>query len=158
VRRLVRLLLARDALPDGLAGAPIQRHHHEAIAIALWKPAARCVRRRRVDADRHRRQHEHRSPQTTGDDEPRPGISTFQRMFLVSLHSVGGVADRDTPVANGPRHWGQKRSRAAAPAAPPDCAPPDAAATTNNKNEMRARAAMIPQSWCPPFRLRSDGL
>ena len=26
-----------------------------------------------------------RSPQITGDDEPRPGISTFQRMLVVSL-------------------------------------------------------------------------
>jgi hypothetical protein len=56
-----------------------------------------------------------RSPQITGDDEPRPGISTFQRMFFVSLHSVGGVADLETPVAKGPRHCGQKRWPAVAP-------------------------------------------
>jgi hypothetical protein len=31
-------------------------------------------------------------------------------MFLVSLHSVGGVAVFETPVAYGPRHCGQKRS------------------------------------------------
>jgi hypothetical protein len=58
-----------------------------------------------------------RSPQTTGVDEPLPGISTFQRTFFVSLHSIGGVACGATPVMSGPRHWGQKRS-ASAPLAP----------------------------------------
>src|ERR1700750_2420861 len=48
-----------------------------------------------------------RSPQTIGDADPRPGISTFQRMFFVSLHSSGGSAVRETPVAYGPRHCGQ---------------------------------------------------
>src|SRR6188474_348945 len=47
------------------------------------------------------------SPQITGVPEPRPGISTFHRMFLVSLHSTGGSAVFDTPVAYGPRHWAQ---------------------------------------------------
>src|SRR5882672_2735530 len=51
-----------------------------------------------------------RSPQMTGDADPRPGISTFQRMFFVSLHSTGGVAVFETPVAYGPRHCGQNRS------------------------------------------------
>ena len=36
--------------------------------------------------------------------DPRPGISTFQRTFFVSLHSSGGFANFDTPVAYGPRH------------------------------------------------------
>ena len=48
-----------------------------------------------------------RSFQTTGDDEPRPGISTFHLMFFVSLHSIGGFAVRDTPVMSGPRHCAQ---------------------------------------------------
>ena len=48
--------------------------------------------------------------QTTGDAEPRPGLSIFQRMFLVSLHAAGGLAVDDTPVACGPRHCGQNRS------------------------------------------------
>src|SRR5262245_9876345 len=48
-----------------------------------------------------------RSPQTTGEADPRPGISTFQRTFFVSLHSTGGLAVFDTPVALGPRHWPQ---------------------------------------------------
>src|ERR1700682_5076258 len=51
-----------------------------------------------------------RSPQTTGDDEPRPGISVFHRMCFVSLHSTGGSALLETPLAYGPRHWGQNRS------------------------------------------------
>jgi hypothetical protein len=44
------------------------------------------------------------SPQTIGEDEPRPGISTFHRTFFVSLHSVGGFAVREIPLAKGPRH------------------------------------------------------
>src|SRR5262245_30261543 len=50
-----------------------------------------------------------RSPQTIGDELPRPGISTFHLMFLVSLHSSGGLAVFETPVADGPRHCGQNR-------------------------------------------------
>ena len=48
-----------------------------------------------------------RSPQTTGVDEPLPGISTFQRTFWVSLHTSGGAAFGATPVISGPRHCGQ---------------------------------------------------
>jgi hypothetical protein len=55
-----------------------------------------------------------RSPQTTGDADPRPGSSTFQRTFFASLHSSGGFAYFETPVAYGPRHCGQKRSAAVA--------------------------------------------
>ena len=51
-----------------------------------------------------------RSPQTTGDAEPRPGISIFQRRFFDSLHSAGGVADAETPLICGPRHCGQNSS------------------------------------------------
>src|SRR5262249_31597848 len=40
-----------------------------------------------------------RSPHTTGVPEPRPGISIFQRTFLVSLHSTGGLAVLEAPVA-----------------------------------------------------------
>src|SRR5512139_637963 len=45
-----------------------------------------------------------RSPQTTGEPEPRPGTSTFHRTFFVSLHSIGGSALGPTPVLSGPRH------------------------------------------------------
>src|SRR5262245_49005778 len=51
-----------------------------------------------------------RSPQTMGEADPRPGISTFQRTFFVSLQSSGGLADFEMPLASGPRHWGQNRS------------------------------------------------
>jgi|ERR1700691_155039 hypothetical protein len=49
-----------------------------------------------------------RSPQTTGLEWPRPGIAVFQRMFLPdsTFHSMGG-APAPTPLAEGPRNWGQ---------------------------------------------------
>src|SRR5262245_34797296 len=50
------------------------------------------------------------SPQITGVPDPRPGSSTFQRTFFVSLHSTGGSAVFETPVAYGPRHCGQNLS------------------------------------------------
>src|SRR5262249_31185773 len=59
------------------------------------------------------------SPQITGDDDPRPAISTFHRTFFVSLHSTGGSAVVDTPFANGPRHCGQYFSAVASLATPP---------------------------------------
>ncbi len=55
----------------------------------------------------------------TGVPAPRPGIAFFHRMFLVSLHSIGGLADRETPVPSGPRHCGQYRSASAADSAIP---------------------------------------
>ena len=48
-----------------------------------------------------------RSPQITGEAAPRPGISTFHLMFRVSLHSIGGLAVREVPLAKGPRHCAQ---------------------------------------------------
>ena len=44
------------------------------------------------------------SSHTTGEECPRPGTPVFQRMFFVSLHSIGGLALGATPVACGPRH------------------------------------------------------
>src|SRR5215212_11477558 len=72
-----------------------------------------------------------RSPQTTGDDEPRPGTSFCHRMFFVSLHSTGGSARLETPLAYGPRHWGQNRSAtgSAAGNAEDSCAAPITAAS-----------------------------
>ena len=55
----------------------------------------------------------------TGVPAPRPGISFFQRMFFVSVHSSGGFATRETPVPSGPRHWGQNLSPSAAESAAP---------------------------------------
>jgi len=49
-----------------------------------------------------------RSPHTTGLEWPKPGIAVFQRMFLPdsTFHSVGGEP-APTPLAEGPRNWGQ---------------------------------------------------
>ena len=67
-----------------------------------------------------------RSFQMTGDEELRPGIGTFHRMFFVSLHSTGGVAVVDTPVARGPRHCPQNRSA-------PACSACNAGTTGDNR-------------------------
>ena len=47
------------------------------------------------------------SSQMIGVDVPLPGIWVFHRTFRVSLHSVGGVAEGETPLACGPRQAGQ---------------------------------------------------
>src|SRR5207247_1392197 len=52
-----------------------------------------------------------RSPQMTGVAEPEPGISTFHRTFLDSLHSMGGSPLGAKPSAFGPRQWCQLLSR-----------------------------------------------
>ena len=46
-------------------------------------------------------------PQTTGCDQPAPGISTFQRMFWLVLHCVARLALTTMPLPSGPRHPGQ---------------------------------------------------
>jgi hypothetical protein len=48
-----------------------------------------------------------RSLHTTGVADPLPGIGTFHRTFLDSLHSTGGRARGATPFIIGPRHCGQ---------------------------------------------------
>ena len=103
---------ARRPLPDDAAGAPIDCQHDEAMDFSRLDADSRLVRRAPVDADRHRGDQNRRSPHTTGDADPRPGISTFHRMFLVSLHSMGGLARLETPLAWVPRHCGQNRSPA----------------------------------------------
>src|SRR5262249_60633166 len=50
------------------------------------------------------------SPQMTGVPDPRPGISTFQRTFFVSPHSMGGSAGFQTPPAYGAPPSAQHRS------------------------------------------------
>lgn len=55
-----------------------------------------------------------RSCQMMGVEVPNPGVATFHLMFLVSLHSSGGLATGETPVNRGPRHWGQLASCSAA--------------------------------------------
>ena len=45
--------------------------------------------------------------QTTGEDQPSPGIGVFQAMFSVSLHLVGSLFSDETPCLVGPRKPGQ---------------------------------------------------
>src|SRR5438128_2400283 len=52
-----------------------------------------------------------------GVAEPPPGILTFHLTLLVSLHVTGGLASGATPLASGPRHWGQFASAPEGPAA-----------------------------------------
>src|SRR5947209_20451249 len=60
-----------------------------------------------------------RSPQTTGQEWPRPGIGVFQRTFLPAGTSqvVGGNCPSATPVAPTPRNCGQFSGRVTAPGA-----------------------------------------
>ena len=58
VRRFVRLLLARDPLPDGLSRLAIDRHDDEAMHAARLQAAARRVLRVAGDADGNRGRHE----------------------------------------------------------------------------------------------------
>src|SRR5262245_8582983 len=69
-------------------------------------------------------------------------------MLFVSLHSVGGLACFETPVAYGPRHCGQKRS----PVAAAEPLWPDKSATRNviartievtRKNAALTRALLV---------------
>src|SRR5260370_10853007 len=48
-----------------------------------------------------------RSPQTTGDEWPRPGTGVFQNIFCSALHEAGRFLRREIPLAHGPRHPGQ---------------------------------------------------
>src|SRR5688572_14390424 len=48
-----------------------------------------------------------RSPQTTGDALPRPGIGTFQATPFDGLHERGGVASGEIPFPVGPLQWCQ---------------------------------------------------
>ncbi|MFI5380147.1 MAG: hypothetical protein ACHRHE_12685 [Tepidisphaerales bacterium] len=45
-----------------------------------------------------------RSPQTTGEDQPRPGTSTDQATFWVVDQVVGRPAASETPREPGPRN------------------------------------------------------
>src|SRR5262249_43716423 len=54
-----------------------------------------------------------RSPQITGDDQPRPGIFDVQTTFSVRLHVSGRSVSSLTPRDPGPRNWGQLSAAAA---------------------------------------------
>ena len=55
------------------------------------------------------------SPQTIGDDQPRPGISVFHETFSVLDQRSGRFVLVDTPRAPGPRNCGQLVSGNGAP-------------------------------------------
>src|SRR5260221_5612198 len=46
------------------------------------------------------------SPHTIGEDQPRPGTSTFHATLIVVDHVVGSVAMADTARPDGPRNCG----------------------------------------------------
>src|SRR5215510_5586597 len=48
-----------------------------------------------------------RSPQTMGEECPRPSTGVFHFTFLVALHSVGNPFSVETPWPSGPRHCAQ---------------------------------------------------
>ena len=48
-----------------------------------------------------------RSSQTTGDDQPCPGIGVFHATFFSSDHSVGTFGSEEMPCPVGPRNRGQ---------------------------------------------------
>src|ERR1700680_2088327 len=48
-----------------------------------------------------------RSPQTTGEDQPVPSTSIFQRTFSVEDQVSGSPASSATPMDCGPRNCGQ---------------------------------------------------
>src|SRR2546425_12664103 len=85
-----------------------------------------------------------------GEECPLPGNKIFQRILLVSLQRIGGLACGATPLANGPRHCGQLFKRAALSQAPP----PSANAVTasrqprSNRDESIIRNLYTPcSSW-----------
>src|SRR5688500_19440865 len=56
-----------------------------------------------------------RSPQTIGDDQPRPGRSAVQATRSVADHETGSVASSAMPAPLGPRNCGHAGGAAATP-------------------------------------------
>ena len=120
---MVTFVRRRDlscALPENLSGLAIESEHVEADVRPV-------VQRRRLGPLRHLAPvagslralaprpalpvgiavvTKIRSPQIAGVEKPRPGISVFHLMLLVSLQTVG-ASPRAMPLKNGPRHCGQ---------------------------------------------------
>src|SRR5687768_14590939 len=46
-------------------------------------------------------------PQTTGDDQPSPGMGVLNLTFCVSDHVCGRLVESLWPCWRGPRNWGQ---------------------------------------------------
>jgi hypothetical protein len=59
-----------------------------------------------------------RLPQTTGDDQLRPGSSVFHATFSVADQRSGRRVLMPMPAAWGPRNWGQFPSSVAAACTP----------------------------------------
>ena len=88
VRRASRAMRSHAIFPVARSKAYTTKR---CVSLGVMPPRGVCVPAPDADAGMAVRTNT-RSPQTTGDDDPRPGISTFQRTFFVSLHSSGGVA------------------------------------------------------------------
>ena len=94
-------LPSSDRSPSRRSGARRERAARRAARAHRRRPsppARRSARRR----DRPRR---------SATPEPRPGISTFQRTFFVSLHSVGGVGGRRDAAGIVARATGARTAR-----------------------------------------------
>src|SRR5215470_12416845 len=48
-----------------------------------------------------------RSPQTIGEEWPRPGMAVFHFTFCVGVHTVGRPVSGEMPWLSGPRHCDQ---------------------------------------------------
>src|SRR5438876_11969967 len=88
-----------------------------------------------------------------GEECPLPGNGIFQRILLVSLQRIGGLARGATPLANGPRHCGQLFKTAALSQAPP----PSASAHTPSRQPSSNRGdGIIRDLYTPcPSRLQA---
>src|SRR4029450_7384299 len=79
-----------------------------------------------------------RSPQTIGDDQPRPGTSATHATFSVVENVTGSVESSATPAPPGPRNCGQVGGGAACPR------DPVASTTIANQASLRMRRIVAP--------------
>ena len=120
MRRFVRHRLVRGPFPDRLAGAPVDRHHDEAVRRARRDRAAR-----RVASPRRRRRPAPRSARTAG--RPRRPATTSRGPG--SRPSSGCSSSRSTRAADcraPPRRWRAGRATAASISRLPDWRPQSA--------------------------------
>ena len=75
-----------------------------------------------------------------GEEWPFPGSEIFQRIFFVSLHSMGGCASGEAPVASGPRHCIQADDPSGLQVGPPFSA---RAVKIETKQRIRVRVFII---------------
>src|SRR5712691_7981027 len=81
-----------------------------------------------------------------GEECPLPGKGIFQRILLVSLQRIGGLASGETPLANGPRHCGQLFKTVALSQAPPPSASAGTASRQPRSNRGIIRVLYAPCS------------